>query len=134
MRNPTFRIPRASAALSSLLAGALASACTGWGPPWTRSDPFDQGPSGQVLMEVRNELEEDVTVRIRSASLQRDLGSVPPRSITRMSFPLGGFARVTFQLEPVSGSRYSLPVAEVRPGDSLELTIASPLSRSQLRR
>jgi hypothetical protein len=112
----------------------LAAGCAGAAAPRTPPDPFGHESGGQVFIEVRNEMEEDVLVRLRSGSIQRDLGSVPPRTVTRMTFPWSDFGRVTFQLEPASGSRYSLPAAEVRPGDSLELTIQNPISRSQLRR
>lgn len=109
-------------------------ACSGGAGGWSPDHPFRHTTGGQVLLEVRNSLEEEVTVRLRSSSVQKEIGRIPPLSTMHLAFPWETFGRVTFQLEPVSGSRYSFPALELRPGDQLELTVERPLERSRIRR
>ncbi len=99
------------------------------------NDLFDRSdPTGQVVLEIRNQLEEEVTVRVQSGSQRSEVGTVPPRGFVRLAIPWGSGERATFQVEPLTGGRYSFPPVDLHPGDSMELTIETPLSRSTLRR
>jgi hypothetical protein len=133
MRRPT--APGLSPArLGVALLLCLLPACARYSHEAMRPDPFGSQEAGVVLLEVRNLLEEEVTVRIRSNALRADLGVVPPRGVATLNFRWPGLGRATFQVEPISGSRYSFPVVEVRTGESLEMTVRSPLSDSRISR
>lgn len=119
--------------LVGLLAFLLAG-CASLGHAHLRDNPFERDAQGVVFLEVRNTLEEDVHLRARTRSGVRDLGVVSPRSVTRLTFPWGEFDRLSLQLEPATGSRFTLPPLEVRSGEVLELVIQSPIDRSSLRR
>jgi hypothetical protein len=97
-------------------------------------DPFRGDAEGIVFLEVRNTLEEEVRIRVRSQAGGMDLGSAPARTVTRLTFPWGDFGRLSLQLEPATGSRFTLPPLEVHAGAVLELVIQSPVDRSTLRR
>jgi hypothetical protein len=119
-------------AVLTFLAEAFVLGCTGMPGESSRLAPFgDPGPA-MVFLEVRNPLDESVTVRILSRSLRSDLGVVEARSVATLAFPWTRFGRATFQIEPLSGGRYSFPVKEIRPGGSLEMVIQSPLGSSRL--
>jgi len=123
---------RPAAAL--LVLAALLTGCSGLGQAHMRGDPFRADSEGIVFLEVRNTLGEEVRIRVRSQAGGMDLGSVPARTVTRLTFPWGDFGRLSLQLEPATGSRFTLPPLEVHAGEVLELIIQSPVDRSTLRR
>jgi len=111
---------------------------TGCGPLAWRGveDPFrsEGAPEGRVMMEVQNQLNEEVVVRVRGDRVNVELGRVSSRSSQRFSFPWPEFDRLTVQLETFSGGRHTMPPVPLGAGDVLELVIQSPLERSVLRR
>ncbi len=117
-----------------VLASALLGSCLPAAGGPSGPDPFGGSAGGIIAMEVRNTLEEEVTVRVRADRFQRDLGQVSGRSYTRLSFPWADHGRLSVQIEPATGSRYTFPPMEVRAGELLELVIQLPIERSQLRR
>lgn len=110
------------------------AACMGMGTGVSGPDPFDASGPGLVFIEVRNTMEQEVIIRVRAGSFRQDLGSVQARSVTRVSFPWAEHGRLSVQIEPALGGRFTFPPREVVGGDILELVIQQPLERSQLRR
>jgi len=125
--------PALALAILLLLPGLVGCGAMAWRGA---EDPFGgrDGPAGTVTMEVQNQLNEEVVVRIRGGEVGRDLGRVPSRSNQRFSFPWPEFDRLTIQLEAFSGARHTLPPVAVGAGEVLELVVQSPLDRSVLRR
>ena len=123
-------------AASLVMAGLSLStpACMGMGAGPSGPDPFDSSGPGMVFMEVRNTMEQEVVIRVRAGRFNQDLGSVQARSVTRVSFPWADHGRLSVQIEPAMGGRFTFPPREVAGGDILELVIQQPLERSQLRR
>ncbi len=97
-------------------------------------DPFERGSAGVLHLDVQNTLEEDVIIRVRAGNTNREIGQVRARSQARFQVPWGDFGRLTLQLEPLGGSRYSMPAVEASSGERLFLEIVRPIERSTLRR
>lgn len=132
---PRLRRPRLIPALLVVVGvGMSTAACMGMGTGPSGPDPFDSSGPGLVFMEVRNTMEQDVTIRVRAGRFSQDLGSVQARSMTRVSFPWANHGRLSVQIEPAMGGRFTFPPREVVAGDILDLVIQQPLERSQLRR
>jgi len=111
------------------LAGCVPSLATPRGP-----DPFGSSAGGHFFLEVRNTLEEDVTIRLRAGRHSQDLGAVSARTTTRLTIPWDDHGRLSVQIEPMTGSRFTFPPREVGNGESLELLIQNPLSSSRFGR
>jgi hypothetical protein len=112
-----------------LLVGCASSLQTPRGP-----DPFGGGAGGHFFLEIRNTLEEEVTLRIRAGRHSQDLGRIQARGHTRVTVPWDDHGRLSLQIEPMTGGRFTFPPREVGVGELLELVIQSPLDRSRFGR
>ncbi len=131
LADPLPHLGRATVILGVLL---LTGGCMGMGSGPSGPDPFDSSGPGIVFMEVRNTLEQEVIVRVRAGRFYQDLGAVPARSVTRVTFPWNEEGRLSVQIEPLMGGRFTFPPREVVAGDILELVIQQPLEQSRLQR
>lgn len=121
--------------MTLLVLSLLASGCSPFGSRGTGPNPFDmQGDlEGGVILRVENLLQEQVTIRVALGGPTRDLGTVPGRSSQQFAVELTS-SRISFQLEPFSGRRHTMPLVSVQPGDVLDLRVVNPIERSTLRR
>ncbi|TVP51565.1 MAG: hypothetical protein EA350_00050 [Gemmatimonadales bacterium] len=112
-----------------ILAGCASTLASPRGP-----DPFASSTGGHFFLEVRNTLEEDVTIRLRAGRHSQDLGAVSARTMIRLTVPWDDHGRLSVQIEPMTGSRFTFPPREVGNGEALELVIQNPLSSSRFGR
>jgi hypothetical protein len=135
-RRPGGSLARSFAVGMTFLVLSLAtSGCTPFGSRGAGPNPFDPegGLQGEVILRVENLLQEQVTIRVAAGGPSRELGAVPGRSSQQFSVEVTA-ARISFQLEPFSGRRHTMPSVSVQPGDVLDLRVVNPIERSSLRR
>lgn len=129
-RSPTHRsVAGGIAFLLLLLPGCVSSLRTPPGP-----DPFGGGGGRGFFLDVQNTLDESVTVRLRAGRHSQELGVISARSVLRFTIPWEDHGRLSLQIEPMTGGRFTFPPREVANGDALELVIVSPLARSRFGR
>ncbi|MCY4574483.1 MAG: hypothetical protein OXF01_17005 [Gemmatimonadetes bacterium] len=123
---------RRSGRLAMLLAATVA--VTGCASLRTAPNPFEEGVEERVItIEVENHNFNDATLRA-VARAERRLGVVTGNGRQTFTIPWSNVDDLQIRIDILAGDRFLTNRVSVSPGESVFLTIQSPLYRSLLRR
>lgn len=127
-------MPRAKVypAFGVLLACAVAGCGTLFGGQ--RESPFAGSSASQVMVFVENRNREDVNVEVASPTGRQAVGRVSGRGRGQFTVDWTRTQELRFEVNLVAGSRHTIRVGSVSPGDRVELFVAPSVGESFARR
>jgi|GEM_PF-1672813 len=99
-----------------------------------RESPFASASDNRVLVLVENRNREEVIVEVDSPSGRQELGRVSARGRAQFGVDWERTQEFRFRINLVAGSRHTLRVGSVSPGDQVELLVAESINNSFARR